>query len=46
MKNRNMLIERLIANARATRKNIWLHYYRIADGIYNTLNYVGIDIKD
>lgn len=45
-KDKNMLTNKLIANARAIRKDIWFYYYRIADGLYNTLKYARTGIKE
>ncbi len=44
--NKNRLTNRLIANARGIRKTVWFYYYRIADGLYKTLNYARTGIKD
>lgn len=38
-RDRSILTNKLIANARATRKDVLFYYYRIADGLYNTLSY-------
>ena len=45
-KNKNMLVNKLIANSRAIRRDVWFYYYRIADGLYKTLNYARTGIKD
>ncbi len=38
-KNKNMLVNKLIANSRAIREDVWFYYYRIADGLCNMLKY-------
>lgn len=43
--DRNMLVNKLIANARVIRKDIWFYFYRIAEGLYHTLIYSREGIK-
>src|SRR5699024_11098294 len=44
-KSKSIFVNRLIANSRAIRECVWFHYYRIADGLYSTLNYARTGIK-
>lgn len=44
-RDRSILTNKLIANAKAIRKDVLFYYYRIADGLYNTLNYARTGIN-
>lgn len=44
-KDESRFVNRIMASSRAIRKHIWFYYYRIADGLYNTLNHARTGIK-